>query len=70
MKKNSTEKRSGKANTRKQQQVTIGIDLGDKSSRCCALGEDGEVLFERAIATTKKGMAQVFGALARCRVAL
>jgi transposase len=71
MKKNSTAKRGGKASTRKQQEkLTIGMDLGDKSSRCCALSGDGEVLFERTIATTKKGMAQLFGALARCRVAL
>jgi len=46
------------------------MDLGDKTSRYCALGQDGEVIFERATATTKKGMGQVFGALSRCRIAL
>ena len=51
-------------------QITIGLDLGDKTSRYCALDQDGEVLFERATGTTKKGIAQVFGALARCRVAV
>ena len=70
MKKNSTGNRGSTAGMRKQQHVTIGMDLGDKSSRLCALGTQGEVLFERTIATTKKGMAQVFGALARWRVAL
>jgi transposase len=55
---------------KRQEQITIGLDLGDKTSRCCVIGQDGEVLFERGVATTKKGMAQVFGALAGCRVAL
>jgi transposase len=50
--------------------LTIGMDLGDKTSRYCGLDEDGEVLLERSVATTKKGLTQVFGALARCRVAL
>ena len=67
MKKNSTAKRGCKG---QQPQVTIGVDLGDKTSRCCALGADGEVLFEGSMATTKKGITQRFGALARCRVAL
>ncbi len=50
--------------------LTIGMDLGDKTSRCCAIDRDGEVLFERSVPTTKKGMAQLFGALGRCRIAL
>lgn len=59
-----------KASSKKREVITIGLDLGDKASHCCALGAAGEVLFERALATTKKGMAQMFGALGRCRVAL
>lgn len=70
MKKNTTEKRSLKSSMKKQQQITIGLDLGDKSTRCCALDQGGEILFERSVATTKKGMAQTFGALGRCRMAL
>ncbi len=70
MKKNNTVKRSTQSSTKKQQQITIGLDLGDKSSCYCALDEQGQVLFERRLATTKKGMAQAFGALARCRIAL
>jgi len=50
--------------------LTIGMDLGDKTSRYCVLDEQGEVLFERSTATTKKGMAQAFGALGRCRLAI
>ena len=59
-----------KAAEKRKGQIAIGLDLGDKTSRYCAIGEDGEVLFERSVATTKKGMAQVFGAMARCRVAM
>jgi transposase len=44
--------------------------LGDKTSRCGAIDKDGNVLFERSVATTKKGMRQLFGALGRCRIAL
>jgi transposase len=81
MQKNSTGKKERKATkktkgqTRKaagkqRQQITIGLDLGDKTSCYCALDESGEVLFERSVSTTKKGFSQVFGALARCRIAL
>lgn len=70
MKKNSTGIWAWKGSVERPPQVTIGMDLGDKSSRCCAVDEAGEVLFERSVATTKKGLTQLFGALARCRVAL
>jgi transposase len=81
MKKNSTGKKdrkqgkqaavaASKSRSKRKQQLTIGLDLGDKTSRYCALDEDGEVLFERSVATAKNGLTQVFGALARCRVAL
>jgi transposase len=50
--------------------MTIGMDLGDKTSRYCALDEHGDVLFERATATSQKGMLEAFGALRRCRIAL
>jgi transposase len=46
------------------------VDLGDRSSRYCLLDEQGEVIQEGSVATTKKGLNQVFGALSRCRVAL
>lgn len=74
MKKNSKDalrvNTSKRGNSRKGEQITIGLDLGDKSSRYCAIDQEGEMLFERATATTKKGMAQAFGALGRCRIAL
>jgi transposase len=71
MKKNSTT-----ANSPKQERktcagpITIGLDLGDKASRYCMLGEDGRVLGEGSFATTKKGVTQQFASLGRCRIAL
>ena len=53
-----------------QPSVTVGLDLGDRSSRYCIVDETGEVVVEGSTASTKKGLDQVFGALARCRVAL
>jgi transposase len=74
MKKNNTglkdREQAAKTGGERKQQITIGMDLGDKTSRYCAIDENGEVLFERSVSTTKKGMAQVFGALGRCRIAL
>lgn len=62
--------KSPKAGNRQGEQITIGMDLGDKTSRCCALGANGEVVWERSIPTTKKGMAERFGVMGCCRVAL
>ena len=49
---------------------TIGLDLGDRSSRYCILDEQGEVIAEGSVTTTKKGLAQVFGSKPRSRMAL
>jgi transposase len=54
----------------KSDPVTIGMDLGDKTSRYCALSGAGEVLLEGSCQTTKKGMSQLFGAMAHCRIAV
>jgi transposase len=74
MKKNSKNSksptRSTKTKLRKTDQVTIGMDLGDKTSRYCVLNAAGEVLLEGSCATTKAGMAQVFGAMPYCRIAI
>ncbi len=71
MKKNSTVAQSPKrAAARQQGPITIGMDLGDKTSRYCVLGENGEVLSEGSVATTRKAMAQKFAGMRRCRVAM
>ncbi|HZZ16917.1 MAG TPA: IS110 family transposase [Candidatus Sulfotelmatobacter sp.] len=74
MKKNSTAREGSKVGAKsvktRKGSITIGMDLGDKTSHCCAIDQDGEVLLERSVQTTKKGMEQVFGAMGHCRIAL
>jgi transposase len=53
-----------------QQKLTIGLDLGDRSSWYCLLDEAGEVQLEQRLSTTPKAMREVFGAMPRCRIAL
>ena len=63
-------KRTEGARSARKGSITIGMDLGDKTSRACKLCGEGEVIQEQTIATTKKGMLQTFGAMARCRIAM
>jgi transposase len=71
MKKNSTVPQSPKrAAARTEGPITIGMDVGDKSSRYCVLGEESEVLSEGMVSTSRKAMRQKFGGLRRCRVAM
>jgi transposase len=71
MKKNSTCQQSPRRGTKaRRQEMTIGMDLGDKTSRYCVLNGDGEVIQEQSVATTKKGMLREFGARKRCRIAM
>ena len=44
-----------------QGQLTIGVDLGDRSSAYCVLNEAGEIVLEHRLATTPEAMKQVFG---------
>jgi transposase len=53
-----------------ERKLTIGLDLGDRSSWYCLLDEVGEVLQEQRLTTTPKAMREVFGAMPRCRIAL
>jgi len=53
-----------------QQKLTIGLDLGDRSSWYCVLDEAGNVLEERRVSTTTKAMREDFGRMARSRIAL
>lgn len=70
MKKRSTVKiRSAEGEARKEA-LTIGVDLGDRSSRYCVVDEQGDVLLEGSVATTQTGLDRVFGTRPRCRVAL
>ena len=71
MKKNSTVQQSPKrASARKAGPITIGMDLGDKTSRYCVLDERGEIVQEGSVGTTKKALAQKFGTLRHSRMAM
>jgi transposase len=54
----------------KEKQITIGLDLGDRTSHCCALNEAGEVIVESKLATTPRGVEEVFSRIPRSRIAL
>ncbi len=45
----------------KGDQLTIGLDLGDRFSHYCILNASGEVIAEHHLATTPKGIDEVFG---------
>jgi transposase len=49
--------------------LTIGLDLGDRSSFYCGLDEAGEVLLERKVSTTPKAIREIVGAMPRSRIA-
>ena len=72
MKKNSSIAKSStrRSKSRSNGRMTIGMDLGDKTSRICVLSEGGEVIQERSVPTTKKGLQQMFAGLPCCRIAL
>ena len=71
MKKNNTTAQSPKrAAARQAGPNTIGMDLGDKTSRYCMLGAGGETVSEGSVGTTKKAMTEKFGGMGRCRVAI
>ena len=58
MKKSSTAVAQSKRNF--HQKLTIGLDLGDRSSWYCVLDEAGEVIHEQKLSTTPKAMQEVF----------
>ena len=69
MKKNSTVA-VGRKQILKRARLTIGLDLGDRTSYYCILDEAGSVIWERHVPTTSNGMRQAFGRMARSRIAL
>ena len=50
--------------------VTIGLDLGDRTSRTYDVNADGECESEATVSTTVAGMTHCFGNRERCRVVL
>jgi len=53
-----------------QGQLTIGLDLGDRSSAYCVLDGTGEIVLEHKLATMPEAMKQVFASMPRCRIAM
>jgi hypothetical protein len=41
--------------------ITIGMDLGDRTSRYCVLDGNGEIIGEGSVGTTKAAMTQLYG---------
>jgi transposase len=59
MKKNNTCQQNPRQRTRvRPGSLTIGMDLGDKTSRYCVLDEQGEIVQEGSVGTTKKALAR------------
>jgi transposase len=52
------------------QKLTIGLDLGDRSSWYCVLDEGGAVVLEQRLNTTPKGLREGFGGMPRSRIAI
>ena len=69
MKKGSTPAAKQSSNF-SQQKLTIGLDLGDRSSWYCVLDEAGNVVGEQRVSTTAKAMREGFSRIARSRIAL
>jgi len=53
-----------------QPKLTIGLDLGDRSSWYCVLDEQGELQGERKLSTTAKALREAFQRIPRSRIAL
>ena len=81
MKKNNTAKKNVKrsknaksvkkvngAGTASELRLTIGLDLGDRRSRYCVLDQNGEIMQEEAVATSREGLKSIPGAAAGSRI--
>ena len=53
-----------------QQELTIGLDLGDRNSWYCVVDEAGKIQLEQRVHTTAKALQEVFGAMPGSRIAL
>src|SRR5712672_1350016 len=54
----------------KEQQLTIGVDLGDRWSFYCIVDEAGKIILEQKLPTTPEAMKQTFGKIPRSLIAL
>lgn len=63
----ATGRRTGRV---QEQRLTIGLDVGDRSSFYCVLNGEGEVILQAKVATRPEALREVFGGMRRSRVAL
>ena len=70
--KNNTENARRKAVQAKSREtkLTVGIDLGDEWSYCCFLDEQGEIVEECRVKTTREAMKARFGKLKQALIAI
>src|ERR1700740_548856 len=54
----------------KEQQLTIGVDLGDRWSFYCVLDEAGKIIVEQKLPTTPEAMKQTFGKIPRSLIGM
>jgi len=54
----------------KENQLTIGMDLGDRWSFYCVLDEAGKIILEQKVSTTPEAIKQTFGKIPRSLIAL
>jgi len=59
-----------KKGSRKRVSEVAGLDLGDKTSELCVLGEDAEILEESRLSTTEEGIRRRFAHVPKMRVAI
>jgi transposase len=52
------------------QDITVGLDLGDQTSELCVLGGDGQVQRRLRVKTTAPALTKTLSALPACRVVL
>jgi transposase len=50
--------------------LTVGLDLGDRSSFYCVVDGTGDVLLEQKVSTTPRAINEIFGAMPRSRIAV
>jgi transposase len=60
----------GKSGRAMLEEITIGLDLGDRWSFYCVLDEAGQVILEQKLPTTPEAMKQTFGKIPRSLIAL
>jgi transposase len=71
MKKNSISPKGAKqARQSWKGPITVGMDIGDRTSRYCILDGNGEMVGEGSAGTTKAAMTQLYGQFRKCRIAL